>query len=87
MEDKKKVVIQIDGGSTMEVDLVTYLVSEDNMKSYLVYSKGEKSGAEEDEIIYLSRIDAEGDVMKLSSITDDAEWAAVQKMLKKIANS
>ena len=86
MEDKKKVVIQKNDGATMEVELVTYLVNDDSSKSYIVYSKGEKSGAEDDEIIYISKIDSKDDVLHLSDITDNNEWASVQKMLKQIAN-
>ena len=86
MEDKKKVVIQKNDGSTMEVDLVTYLVNDDSSKAYLVYSKGEKSGAEEDEIIYISKVDSRDEILHLSDISDNNEWASVQKMLKQIAN-
>jgi len=87
MEDNKKVVIQNSDGSTVEVELVTYLVNDDCSKAYIVYSKGEKNGAEEDEIIYISRVESAGDNKKLIDITDDNEWASVQKMLKKIANA
>ena len=53
----------------------------------MVYSKGEKNGAEEDEIIYISKVDSKENVLHLSDITDDNEWASVQKMLKQIANA
>lgn len=87
MEDKKKVVIQKSDGATMEVEVVTYLVNDDSSKAYLVYSKGEKNGAEEDEVIYISKVESSDDVLHLSDITDDNEWASVQKMLKQIANA
>ena len=86
MKEKNKVVIQKNDGATMEVELVTYLVNDDSSKAYLVYSKGEKSGAEDDEIIYISKVDSKGDVLQISDINDDNEWASVQKMLKQIAN-
>ena len=56
MSEKEMVVIENNDGSTMEVELVTYLISEDQMNTYLVYSKGEKNGALEDEVIYISKI-------------------------------
>ena len=87
MEDKKKVVIQKSDGATMEVEVVTYLVNDDSSKAYLVYSKGEKNGAEEDEVIYISKVESGGDVLQLSDITDDNEWSNVQNLLKKIANA
>jgi len=87
MDTKEMVVIQNADGSKAEVELVTYLISEDNMKTYLVYSKGEKTGVESDEVIYISRIVQEGEVLKLAEIVDDAEWTDVQKLLKKIANA
>ena len=84
---KRLAIIQDIDGTTTEVELVTYLISDDNKKTYLVYSKGEKMGTDGDEIIYVSKITPEGDVLKLSEIVDDNEWIEVQKLLKKIANA
>jgi len=86
MEEKEMIIIKNNDGSEMEVELVTYLISDDQTKTYLVYSKGEKSGVEDDEVIYISKIIQNGDVLKLEEITDDNEWNEVQKLLKKIAN-
>ena len=87
MEEKEMVVIQNADGTKLEVELVTYLISDDNINKYIVYSKGEKTGAESDEVIYISKIVSTGDVLKLSEITDDTEWGNVQNLLKKIANA
>ena len=82
------IYIQNSDGSKEEVELLTYLISDDNMKTYLVYSKGETTGVESDEVIYISKvIYNEGDVLQLSEIVDDAEWSEVQRLLKKIANA
>ena len=85
MEDRK-VIIQGNDGVKTEVELVTYLINDSNKKTYLVYSKGEKTGAEDDEIIYVSRIVREDNIIYLEEITDDNEWIEVQNLLKKIAN-
>ena len=85
MEDRK-VIIQGNDGVKTEVELVTYLINDNNKKTYLVYSKGEKTGAEDDEIIYVSRIVREDNVIYIDEITDDNEWIEVQKLLKQIAN-
>ena len=87
-EEKKMIKIVNNDGTSMEVELITYLISEDNMKSYLVYSKGEKVGteAEQDEIVYVCRINNDGNTLKLSVIDDEAEWQDVQQLLKKVAN-
>lgn len=87
MEEKEMVLIQNNDGTTMEVELVTYLISDDNQKTYLVYSKGEKTGADEDEVIYISRVLSQDNSLKLQEITDDNEWLEVQNLLKKIANA
>lgn len=87
MGDKKMIIIKNNDGTEMKLELVTYLISEDQLNTYLVYSKGEKSGAEEDEVIYISKIIEDGEVLKLEEIKDDNEWVEVQKLLKKIANS
>ncbi len=86
-EEKEMVLIQNSDGTTMKVELVTYLISEDNMKTYLVYSKGETTGVDSDEVIYISRFVRDGETLKLYEITDDIEWANVQDLLKKIANA
>ena len=85
MDENKKVIIQNPDGSTMEVNLVTYLIREGNTGSYLVYSKGEKVGID-DEIIYISKIIVSGSIYQLEEIIDDNEWKEVQGLLKKIAN-
>lgn len=86
MKEKEMIVIENSDGSIMEVELITYLISEDNMNTYLVYSKGEVNGALEDEVIYISRIVEEDEVLKVEEIIRDEEWAMVQRLLKKIAN-
>ena len=85
MEDRKVIIQDADGVKT-EVELVTYLINDNNKKTYLVYSKGEKTGAEDDEIIYVSRIVREDNIIYIEEITDDNEWIEVQNLLKKIAN-
>ena len=87
MQEKEMIIIENPDGSRMEVELITYLISEDQKSTYLVYSKGEKSGVDEDEVIYVSKIIKAGEAPKLEEITDDNEWAGVQKLLKKIANA
>lgn len=87
MDNKEMVIIENSDGTKMEVELVTYLISDDNLKKYLVYSKGEKNGAELDEVIYISKVVKSGDILQLEEIADDNEWAEVQRLLKKIANA
>ena len=75
--DKEMVkIIDLDGNE-QEVELVTYLISDDDVNTYIVYSKGETQGAEQDRIIYISKLFKEDDSLKISEITDDEEWANV----------
>ena len=85
--DKKMIVIETSDGETLEVEAITYLISEDNKNHYIVYSKGELSGTEGDEVIYISKIEKDSETLKIKEITDDTEWSNVQLLLKKIANS
>ncbi len=87
MDTKTMIKIQDSNNAVTDAELVTYLVSEDNTKTYVVYSKGEKYGTDGDEIIYISRFISDDGVLKLEEITDDVEWLDVQKLLKKIANA
>ncbi len=83
----KTIKIENSDGSTLEVELVTYLISDDQKTCYLVYSKGEKSGNENDEIIYISKVNPNNGSLVLEEIKDDSEWSNVQLLLKRIANS
>lgn len=84
--EKKMIVIENADGTTMDVELVTYLFSEDQQKTYIVYSKGEKTGLEDDEVIYISKLVKDGETLVVEEITDNVEWSDVQILLKKIAN-
>ena len=86
MGNEKIKLVDLDGNES-EVELITYLISDDNMNSYIVYSKGETQGAEQDRIIYISKITKEEDKLKISEIIDDNEWLSVQQLLKNIANA
>lgn len=87
MEKKMIVIENTSDSSKMEVELVTYLLDTENNKRYVVYSKGEVTGAEGDEIIYISRIINDGKTLKVEEIVDNDEWLNVQSLLKKIANA
>ena len=85
--NKKNIIIKNSDGTSLEVELITYLFSDDGQKNYVVYSKGEITGAEKDEVIYISKIINDGSQLVIEEITDDAEWANVQTLLKRIANA
>lgn len=86
-EEKRMITIRNSNGEDSEVELITYLIGDDNRTSYMVYSKGEKVGAEDDEILYITRIEKEGNLIKMNLIESDEEWQSVQALLKKIANA
>ena len=86
MDSEKIKLVDLEGNESV-VELITYLISDDNMNTYVVYSKGETQGAEQDRIIYISKVYKEDDILRVSEIIDDAEWASVQQLLKNIANA
>lgn len=87
MENKEMITIKNSDNSTIDVELVTYLISEDKQNKYIVYSKGEKTGVNDDEIIYISKLTIDNGSLKISEIVDDNEWLNVQNLLKRIANA
>ncbi len=87
MEDKEIITIKRPDSSTIDVELVTYLISDDRQNKYIVYSKGEKVGTNGDEIIYISKLTQDNGILKTSEIVDDNEWLTVQGLLKRIANA
>lgn len=86
MEKEMIEIVNVDG-SIESVELVTYLISDDKLRKYVVYTKGEVQGEQGDQIIYISKIIDENDTLKLEEIVDDTEWSEVQVLLKKIANA
>ena len=87
MEGNRKIVIQNSDGTAMEVELITYLISDDKLRSYLVYSKGEKNIPGDDEVIYITKFVNDNNVYKVFGIENEDEWSEVQKLLKAIANA
>ncbi len=85
-ELKKMIIIESSDGKSEEVELVTYLLSDDQINNYIVYSKGEKSGTEGDEVIYVSKLIKKDGKNLIEEIVDENEWFNVQTLLKKIAN-
>lgn len=74
-------------GTVEKVELVTYLLTDDGLNKYIVYNKGEKQGAEGDQVIYISKVISDNGTLQIQEITDDNEWVVVQGLLKKIANA
>lgn len=87
MEEKKIAELIDSSGNKIEIDVVTYLVSPDKLKHYVVYTKGEVRGENNNHVIYISRIYKENDCFRIEEISTDDEWIAVQRLLKQIANS
>lgn len=85
--EKEMIEIVNTDGSSEQVEVITYLISEDGQSKYLVYSKGETQGDEQDHVIYISKMISDNDTYKLEEITSDEEWTSVQHLLKKIANA
>lgn len=86
MEKENIEIVNVDG-SIEVVELVTYLISNDKLRKYVVYTKGETQGDQGDQIIYISRIKEGAGKLSLEEIVDDNEWIEVQQLLKLIANA
>lgn len=85
--NKKEMAELIDiDGLPSEIEVVTYLNSEDNKRQYLVYTKNEVQKETGNQVIYIAKIIPNGSNYSLEEITDDVEWIDVQQLLKKIAN-
>ena len=85
MDEKETIVIEYQNGESFETELVTYLISKDKNSVYIVYTNNEveENG---DQIIYVSKVIARDNTVKIEEILDDSEWLAVQELLKEIAN-
>ena len=87
MEEAKKIEIITSEGILESVNLITYLISDDGVRQYVVYSKDETIGDGDDRIIYISKLYNENNVLYITEISDDVEWNEVQRLLRRIANA
>jgi len=87
MDKQEYITVRHQDGNVEDVLVVTYLVSDDTLNNYLVYSKGESQGLDNDQVIYISKIIENREILYLEEIKEDEEWQSVQKLLKKIANA
>ena len=87
MEEAKKIEIITPEGILESVNLITYLISDDGVRQYVVYSKDETIGDGDDRIIYISKLYNKNGVLYITEISDDVEWNEVQKLLRSIANA
>lgn len=87
MEEVKKIEIITPEGILESVNLITYLISDDGVRQYVVYSKDETIGDGDDRIIYISKLYNKNNVLYIAEISDDVEWNEVQKLLRRIANA
>lgn len=87
MDDKEMIYIIDYDGLKKEVELVTYLNSDDDKRQYIVYTKGVTKEDTLDQVIYISRFYNDNGELKLEEIEDDTEWIDVQHLLRKIANA
>lgn len=86
MEETRMVEIIDTEGLKNEVELITFLNSEDDSRQYIVYTKGETQGPNKDTIIYVSRVVNDAGILRIEEIDEDTEWIDVQHLLKTIAN-
>ncbi|MBR6949787.1 MAG: DUF1292 domain-containing protein [Bacilli bacterium] len=87
MEDTLMIEIVTPNGYVDTVNLITYLVSDDGVRRYVVYSRNEVYENESDRIIYISRLTENDNILNVSEIEDDVEWNEVQRLLRRIANT
>lgn len=80
MSEKEIIEIVNPQGEREDVQLVTYLITEDKLKQYIVYTKGEVVGTEGDFVIYISRLFKDAEGFKIQEISDDVEWNEVQQL-------
>ncbi len=85
--DNTMVEIQKADGTIESVNLVTYLISNDGLRQFIVYTKNEIQGDAKDHVIYIAKVLNKDGTLTLTDILEDGEWAEVQHLMKKIANA
>ena len=60
-------IVDTNGNNTM-VELITYLISDDRLKQYIVYTKGEIKGEGNDQVIYISKLFKDNKIAKITNV-------------------
>lgn len=84
--EKEFILIKDSSGKEKKVELITFLISEDNYRNYVVYYDNEKQGVDEERVIYISRFIEDNGLLIIQEIKEDVEWQEILKLLKKITN-
>ena len=84
--DNTMVEIQKADGTIENVTLVTYLISNDGLSQYIIYTKNET----DDKglvTVYVSSVDRSSGETKLYGINDDDEWNKIKDVLRELSKT
>ncbi len=84
VNEKQKMTIVNEDGSTEEVEVVVAFEFKDTKKEYLIYTKNERD--ENDNVtVYVSNVDRSSGKPKLLGIDDEEEWNKVKDVLRELS--
>ena len=69
-------IVDTNGNNTM-VELITYLISDDRLKQYIVYTKGEIKGEGNDQVIYISKLFKDNELISTKTTNEKGEYSFV----------
>lgn len=76
-----KITVTAENGQSFQADVIDiFKVNGYDNKDYIIYSFGEVVD-DDNEKVYVSILDKDGDNYSLKEISDPAEWDAVQKAI------
>ncbi len=83
-QDKTKMSIIAEDGSTDEVEVILAFEFRDTKKEYVIYTKNEKD--ENDNVtVYVSHVDRSSGEPKLVGIDDEEEWNRIKDVLRELS--
>ena len=86
IDEKKKMTLTLENGSTEEVEILLSFKFNDNNKEYVIYTKNEKD-ENGNVTIYVSGVTRVNDSVSLSTITDDTEWSRIKDLLRELSKN
>ena len=84
MEEKKRMKIVSNDGSSEDVEVVFAFEFKDTKKEYVIYTKNERD--EDNNItVYVSNVDRSNGETKLLGVESEEEWNRIKDVLRELA--
>lgn len=83
---KNNMVTTLPDGTNETVEVLLSFKFNDNNKEYVIYTKNEvdENG---NVTIYISNVNRDGGIVRLTTVSDDTEWSRIKDILRELSKA